>query len=120
MLASLLLYLFFLVVVNSVAGAHRFDADLGPDQDPDCNFDLYPACYFDAVPISVQIGSYSIHFGLLLQIDADPDPAYLFNFDAHPDPDPDPAYHCDAVADPDSTFQFDADRCGSGSTTLFF
>jgi hypothetical protein len=66
MLASLLLSLLFLVVLNSVAGAHRFHVDLDPDQDPDCNFDPDPACYFDAVP--------------------DPDPT--FHFGAVPDPDP--------------------------------
>ncbi len=50
MLVSLLLSLFFLVVLNSVASPHLFDVDLDPDQDPDSNFDPDPACYFDAVP----------------------------------------------------------------------
>jgi hypothetical protein len=50
----------------------------------------------------------------LLQTDANPDLAYHF------DADPDPAYHFDADANPDTdpTFQFDADPCGSGSTSL--
>jgi hypothetical protein len=38
------------------------------------------------------------------------------------DADPDPIHHCDAddVTDPDldPTFQFDADPCGSGATTV--
>ncbi len=37
---------------------------------------------------------------------------YYFDADA----DPDPAYHFDT--DPDPTLQFEADQCGSGSTTL--
>jgi hypothetical protein len=41
-----------------------------------------------------------------------PDPAY------HIDANPDQAYHIDTNTDPDSTFQFDADPYGSGSTTL--
>jgi len=51
-----------------------------------------------------------------LQTDDDPDQDPAYHFDA----DPDPANHFDADtdADLDSTFQFDADPCGSGSTTL--
>jgi hypothetical protein len=45
-----------------------------------------------------------------LQIDADPDPAYVF------DADPDPAYHFNA--DPDFTFQFDTVK--SGNFVTFF
>ncbi len=108
----------------------HFDAD----PDPICYFDVNPdpSFHFDADPDptfhqpltfmririqilaskwryktskkSVLIGSYGIPYILTrhLQIDADPDS--------------DPAYHIDA--DPNHTFQFDADPCGSESATL--
>ncbi len=92
-----------------------FDAVPDPD----------PACPFDADPEPDPIFPFDP--------DKDPDPSFQIkaqNLDIHLachlqiiadlDPDPDPAYHLDedADSDPDPIFQFNADPCGSGSTTL--
>jgi hypothetical protein len=88
------------VLIDYVVDPHHLDAD----PDPACHFDVDPDPGFQTKTQNLEKVLKQAHIpyilACLLQVDADPDPAYHFD------------------RDPDPTFQFDADPCGSGSTTL--